>query len=202
MAEGDTPEQAKARQGGSSRLADERPLDADGRRNRWETYHPKFCDTVRKLGKLGAIELEIADYIGCSLRDLRRWRVDHPEFDEAMRAGFAPADDRVEHGLYMLATGFEVEEERLVVIDGKVERHAVRRYYKPDKAAAETWLCNRRPADWRKTREYAPPPPPPEAPTIGEDELRNRLLEMLLDAQARAGALQLAGKKPNGSGLH
>jgi hypothetical protein len=190
----DTPEQAKARAGGNSRLSDERALDAEGRNVNSQPYHPKFCDTARKLGKIGCTELEIADYIGCRKRDLLQWRVEHPEFDAALREGMECADDRVRSALYTRAVGYSVEETKLLIVKGEVQRHTVTKHFPPDVGAGQFWLTNRQSKDWQKAPEYVPPPPAAQdaLPTIDDAELLTKIMQLLVVAKARKDAAEKA----------
>lgn len=123
-------------------------------RGRPTDYDPAFVEQVRKLCNLGATDEEIGDFFGVSTRTVYRWKLQHEDFCQALRAGKDLADDRVERSLYQKATGFVfVEQTALKVkVDRDVERVEVvdvERFAPPDTQASLHWLYNRRPERWR-----------------------------------------------------
>lgn len=123
-------------------------------------YDPAFADQAVKLCKLGATDDEIADFFDVSVRTIYRWKHDHEEFCQALKAGKAEADERVQRSLYHNATGYAYTEQQAIKV--KVEAHKevvevvdVERHKPSDTTAAIFWLKNRRSDDWRDKREVA-----------------------------------------------
>lgn len=124
------------------------------------TFTPKHVELARKVAKLGAIDADIADCLGVSLRTFWNWRAEHPELERAVRAGKAPADDRVERALYQRAVGYVGPGDPHIhqmpdrvdadgkLVKGRTVITETQRYYPPDTAAAIFWLKNRRRGTW------------------------------------------------------
>lgn len=112
-------------------------------------FRPEFVQQAEKLCKLGATDLEIADFFEIDVRTLHRWKADNTEFCHALKAGKAEADERVERSLFARANGYEHDEVDIRVVDKEVIQTPIRKYYPPDSTALIFWLKNRKPADWR-----------------------------------------------------
>ncbi len=116
-------------------------------------YRPEFVAQSKKLCKLGATDMEVADFFGVNVATLNRWKGEHPEFCASLKAGKASADDRVERSLFSRATGYEHDEVDIRVIMNRIVKTPIRKFYPPDTTAAIFWLKNRRPAEWRDKQE-------------------------------------------------
>lgn len=116
-------------------------------------FKPEFVEQSQKLCKLGATDIEIADFFAVDVRTLYRWKGDYPEFCQALKSGKAEADERVERSLFARATGYEHEDTDIRVIEGKIVQTTIRKQYPPDTTAGIFWLKNRRPAEWRDKQE-------------------------------------------------
>lgn len=121
-------------------------------------YRDEYVEQAAKLCALGATDDEMADFFGVSTRTLYRWKLDHDDFCQAIKAAKAIADDRVERSLYQKATGYNYTEQQAIKI--KLEQHReevevvdVSRHAPADTTAAIFWLKNRRAADWRDKQE-------------------------------------------------
>jgi hypothetical protein len=141
------------------------PAPAKRGRGRPPKYDPKFVPIVARFcEKAGATDMEIADLLGVDVRTVYRWKSDHPDFCQALKLHKATADDRVETSLYKSATGYEVDETDIRVINGKIVKTIVRRHYPPVPTSMIFWLANRKSASWRRQPEPtdggddAPPP--------------------------------------------
>lgn len=114
-------------------------------------YKPEFAEQARKLTMLGATDQEVADFFDTEVRTIYRWKHDHEEFCQALKAGKDTADDRVERSLYQRAIGYEQDEVKIFMPSGA--EHPVYAPYRakvaPDVTAAIFWLKNRRKEDWR-----------------------------------------------------
>ena len=111
-------------------------------------YTPAHAVIAQTLCRMGAIDRDVAEALQVSVQTVEKWRLRHPEFNEACAAGKACADDAVEQALYRRATGWEHRSDKIFqymgapVIVPYVERFA------PDTAACIFWLKNRRRKDW------------------------------------------------------
>lgn len=117
-------------------------------------YKPEYAEQARKLCDLGATDIELADFFKVSRATIYRWQASYPEFCDTLKMGKASADNRVERSLFSRATGYEVDETDLRVVEGKIVKTKVRKFYPPDTTAAIFWLKNRRAVDWREKSEH------------------------------------------------
>ena len=117
-------------------------------------YKPDFPKQAAKLCKLGATDTELADFFEIDISNLYRWYCSRPDFRDAIKTPKHQADDRVERSLFMKATGFWVDTEKIFMNkDGDVVRVPTRDYYPPDTGAIAWWQKNRRPDLWRDKHE-------------------------------------------------
>lgn len=112
-------------------------------------FKKEFVAQAEKLCKLGATDIELADFFEVDVRTLYRWKGDNKEFCHALKAGKSEADDRVERSLFARANGYEHDEVDIRVIANQVVQTPIRKFYPPDTTAAIFWLKNRKSADWR-----------------------------------------------------
>lgn len=115
-------------------------------------YQPGFVEQAKKLCRLGATDIEIADFFGVDVRTLHRWKGEHKEFCHALKSGKSDADERVERSLFARANGYEHDEVDIRVVGTKLVKTPIRKFYPPDTTAAIFWLKNRRPKEWRETK--------------------------------------------------
>lgn len=116
-------------------------------------FKPEFSDQARKLCEMGATDEEVASFFDVSTRTLYRWQAADEAFCQALKAGKAPADDRVERSLFARAVGYTFDSEKVFQFQGKVVRAQTREHVPPDTTAAIFWLKNRRPSEWREKAE-------------------------------------------------
>lgn len=112
-------------------------------------YKPEFAKEAMKLCKLGATDAQLADFFEVAISTIALWKVQHPEFSDAIKVPKAEADERVEQSLYRRAMGYEHDEVDIRVVDKEVIQTPIRKYYPPDSTALIFWLKNRKPGDWR-----------------------------------------------------
>ena len=115
-------------------------------------FKPEFIEQAEKLCKLGATDIELADFFGVEARTLYRWKGENEAFCQSLKAGKAEADSRVERSLFARATGYEHDEVDIRVVANAIVQTPVRKYYPPDTTAAIFWLKNRKPKEWRETK--------------------------------------------------
>jgi hypothetical protein len=116
-------------------------------------YKPEYCEQAEKLCRLGATDIEIADFFDVEVRTLYRWKGEHEQFCQALKAGKEISDERVERSLFARANGYEHDEVDIRVVSGAIVQTPIRKYYPPDTTAAIFWLKNRKPAEWRDKQD-------------------------------------------------
>jgi hypothetical protein len=112
-------------------------------------YKPEYAEQAAKLCKLGATDIELADFFNVSARTIYRWQAAHEEFCQALKAGKQAADERVERSLFAKATGYTFDAVKIFQYEGAPVEVPYREHVPPDTTAAIFWLKNRKPADWR-----------------------------------------------------
>jgi hypothetical protein len=112
-------------------------------------FQPEFISRAEKLCKLGATDMEIADFFEVDVRTLYRWKAEHEGFCQALKSGKDQADERVERSLFARAIGYEHDDMDIRVVEGAVVQTPIRKHYPPDTTAGIFWLKNRRSAEWR-----------------------------------------------------
>lgn len=118
-------------------------------RGRPSGYKPEYAVQAEKLCRLGATDVELADFFGVSDRTIYRWANQYDDFCQALKAGKDAADERVERSLYHRATGYTFDAEKIFQFQGEVVRAPYREHVPPDTTAAIFWLKNRRKEDWK-----------------------------------------------------
>lgn len=119
-------------------------------RGRPTTYKPEFIAQAKKLAKLGATDIEIADFFGVRESTLNTWKHTHPEFLESLKLGKKESDDRVERSLFRRAVGYEHDAVKIFLNrDGKPVIVPFRELVPPDTTACIFWLKNRDQKNWR-----------------------------------------------------
>jgi hypothetical protein len=126
-------------------------------------YDPLITPVLaRALAREGHTDEEIAARLepAVGVTTLSRWKVEHPEFREALNEGKAIVDARVEDSLLQRALGFTVTDTRLEakaddfgrpMKGGKVIKTT--RQVSPDVTACIYWLKNRKPRAWRDRQD-------------------------------------------------
>jgi hypothetical protein len=87
-------------------------------------YKPEYAELAMNYCLLGATDVEIAQFLGVSLRTVADWKVVHEDFAEALTTGKEKADAKVVGALYRGALAGNT-------------------------TAQIFWLKNRRKEDWR-----------------------------------------------------
>lgn len=128
----------------------------DGRgRGRPTKYRDEFAEQAVALCQHGFTDQELADFFGCDISTLYRWKVSHPDFRDAIKCAGEVADDRVERSLYQKAIGYEQEATKVFMPAGAGEPvyAKIRERVSADTASAIFWLKNRRKDKWRDKSE-------------------------------------------------
>lgn len=99
---------------------------------------PKM-DEISGLISSGATDAYIAETVGITVKTLRKYRKQYPEFGELFQKNRAFCDDLVESALLKRATGYSDTSGKEVP---------------PDVRAAVFWLQNRRPKRWKRCENH------------------------------------------------
>lgn len=73
-------------------------------------YRVAYNKQVEKLCKLGATDVEIADFFEVTERTLNTWKKQYPKFLQSIKSGKITADLEVADKLHTRATGYDIEE--------------------------------------------------------------------------------------------
>lgn len=129
----------------------EQPKQGKGRPS---SYDPGYAEQAVKLCKLGATDMEIADFFEVDVRTIYRWKNDFPDFCQALKTGKQELDERVERSLYNRAVGYTFDSEKVFQFQGQIVRASTKEHVPPDATAMIFWLKNRRSKDWRDVRQH------------------------------------------------
>jgi len=117
-------------------------------------YVKSYAAEAEALCANGATEVELAKHFAVSLAQIQLWACCHDDFRRAITVGGQIADQRVTMALYRRATGYDVEEPYTYTKkDGTEARGVKTRHIPADPAAAQYWLENRAPEQWRSRTE-------------------------------------------------
>ena len=126
-------------------------------------YVPQFCQVVKTIrGTLSGTVEECAQACGVSVRTIRQWQARHPEFDEAMEIGKQRMVGNLVDSLYKRALGYEIEEERALIVDKKLRRIGVTTHVPANPACLFFALENLDPANWHNPMKMDPAAKPAE----------------------------------------
>lgn len=111
-------------------------------------YEPIMCQQVTKLCRLGATDVELANFFDISEQTLNTWKKEHPQFLESIKAGKDFADAEVADKLFKRATGYHHPEVDIKVINGEIIQTELVKHYPPDATSMIFWLKNRQKSKW------------------------------------------------------
>lgn len=126
-------------------------------------FDRKMLKQARELALLGLTDVEMAKVFDVAKSTFNTWKLQHPEFAQAITEGKTIADAQVAASLHHRALGYSHPEIVVSAWQGAIIKTRVTRHYPPDTQAALKWLHNRRPSLWRTQPEptdedEAPPP--------------------------------------------
>jgi len=139
-------------------------------------------DQVKVVAEKGWTDLEMAAFFGVVESTWYKWKIDHPEFSEALKLWKNEADEIVERCLFERATGYQHSEDKIFNADGVPLVVPTVKHYAPDVTAAIFWLKNRNPKEWRDKREHeftGKDGGPIEIAELSDSQLEARLKSML-----------------------
>lgn len=116
-------------------------------------YKQEYADQARRACKfMGATDEELAGFFEVSVASISNWKINHPEFLEALKAKES-ADARVIEGLYRRAIGYYHDDIDIRVVNGEIVQTPIVKRYPPDTTAGIFWLKNRQKSKWRDKPE-------------------------------------------------
>jgi len=116
-------------------------------------YKPEYAEQVFKLCLLGATDAEIADFFEVAESTVYLWKLEYPEFSEAIKNGKLKADADVANSLYKRAKGYKQQTVKVFQYQGDPVIVPVVEHIAPDTGAAMAWLKNRQPSKWRDKQD-------------------------------------------------
>lgn len=114
-------------------------------------YKEEYTELAFKYCLLGATDERLAEFFDVSVASIDNWKVKHPEFLGALKAGKHEADATIAQSLYHRAKGYSHKETKVFNNQGEILTHEVDKHYPPDTAAAFIWLKNR--GGWKDKQE-------------------------------------------------
>ena len=111
-------------------------------------YKKEYNVQAAKLCKLGATDVQLADFFDVAESTIHKWKLEHPSFSESLKAGKVFSDDKVEAALYDRAIGYHYDEVKEEHSEDGMKRTVTTKRIQ-DNTAAIFWLKNRRPEQWR-----------------------------------------------------
>lgn len=119
-------------------------------------FKPEYVKQAKKLAKLGATDMELADFFEVTVRTIHNWKNNNPEFFHSLKAGKKEADARVERSLFQRAVGYEQAAVKIFMPANASEPvyAPFREVVSPDTTACIFWLKNRKPDQWRDKVEH------------------------------------------------
>jgi len=145
---------------------------------------PALALKIFNLARLGATDQQIADTLDLTRQTISNWKTSK-EFFDSLKAAKDDVDDMVERSLLQRGLGYNIEEEKLFVINDKITSKTVLKHIVADTTAALAWLHNRRPDKWRQKI--------PELSNLA-DSIGNVLQELRKYAEKRPSKSDLKGK--------
>lgn len=120
-------------------------------------YKPEYAEQAAALCKLGATDMELADFFKVTWRTIYNWKNTNADFNAALKEGKEAADARVTRSLYQRAVGYEHDSVKIFMPASRKQPVIVPfiEHVAPDVNAATFWLKCRRPDEWREKHTLA-----------------------------------------------
>ena len=142
-------------------------------------YREEFNELAYNYCLLGATDKELAEFFKVAEQTVNNWKVEYPEFFESITRGKGLADANVAKSLYHRAVGYEHPELITATFQGQItDTMEVTKHYPPDTVAAQFWLKNRRPNQWRDKFDVDVTPKQ-DYPTLEEIDARLERLRLM-----------------------
>lgn len=118
-------------------------------------FKPEYVEQTLKLCRLGATDVQLADFFNVTEATINNWKKEHKEFVLALKEGKELSDAEVADRLFKRATGYSHPDVDIKCYEGQIITTEITKHYPPDTTAAIFWLKNRNPAMWRDKQEIA-----------------------------------------------
>jgi len=106
-------------------------------------YKADYARIAFRHALLGATDQDLAACFAVNASTITTWKHKHPKFLASILDGRVNADAHVAKSLYGRAVGYDVPEEEIRIVKGRVKRIKVIKHYPPDVVAQQFWLRNR-----------------------------------------------------------
>lgn len=116
-------------------------------------YTSKYSEQAYKLCLLGATDPDLADFFEVAVSTISKWKLDFPEFSEALKRGKQMADANVSESLYKRATGYTHKAVKIFNDEGTPMVVPYEEHYPPDPTSMIFWLKNRQRHKWADKHE-------------------------------------------------
>lgn len=117
-------------------------------------YREEYAEQAAKLCKLGATDADLAMFFEVAPSAIYRWKLNFPEFKDAIQRSKDEVDATVEQSLYRRATGYSHSAVKIMQYEGGAVEVPYVEHYAPDPASMIFWLKNRQPERWRDKVEH------------------------------------------------
>lgn len=117
-------------------------------------FKPEFVKQAEKLSKLGATDMQLADFFEVTVATLNNWKLRYPQFFASLKTAKAEADKSVERSLFNRAVGYSFDAVKIMQDKGKPVMVPFREHVPPDPTSCIFWLKNRQPQAWRDKMEH------------------------------------------------
>lgn len=143
-------------------------------------YRPEYAEQARKLcATFGAADWEIAQFLSTDevrvrAKDVRRWHMEHPEFQAACKAGDALVTDRVVRALVKLASGYRYKAVKILPPPKGYTEPIYAPYTEvvaPRMDAIKFWLINRGGGQWADEKSVSVTVNDERAENLTDDKL-------------------------------
>ncbi len=113
-------------------------------------YHPKM---IELMVRNGMTDKEVANELEISERTFNYWKKKYPEILQSLKSK-NEADREVENSLFKRAIGYDYEETKIVIEDGKPKKiERIKKHIPASEVAGFFWLKNRQPEKWRDKQQ-------------------------------------------------
>lgn len=135
------------------------PVQPPKKTGRPSAFREEYCEQAYKLCLLGATDAKMADFFNVSEQTINMWKLAHPQFKAALKAGKDSADAEVAQALFHRAKGYSHPEDDIRTVatgpggGSEIVITPTIKHYPPDTQAASLWLRNRQGHIWKDKQE-------------------------------------------------
>ncbi len=117
-------------------------------------YREHYCHQAKQMIRLGASDADLCQFFQIASSTLYKWKLDFPEFKEAIQRSKEEFDEAVEVALYRKATGYTQKSVKIMQYEGQPIEVPFEEYFPPDTASMIFWLKNRQRDRWKDRIEH------------------------------------------------